>query len=144
MWDFSLHHNSHQCRPIFGSSLPYALSIFCDEISNSLLDSDNLVIDITSFGNLLFKSFCLFLPRSSRRGHFFIDINSRLHWDLQNRQTSKTTDQYSTASGASFNNRKSFQLQTVEDQCAKFVCVLYCYGCVLYANVHRYDIVSRN
>ena len=41
-------------------------------------------------------------------GIFFIDINSRLHWDLQNRQTSKTTDQYSTctASGASFNNRK--------------------------------------
>ena len=90
MWDFSLHHNSHQCRPIFGSSLPYALSISCDEISNSLLHSDNLVIDITSFGNLLFKSFCLFLPRSSRRGHFFIDINSRLHWDLQNRQSSKT------------------------------------------------------
>ena len=77
-------------------------------------------------------------------GIFFIDINSRLHWDLQNRQTSKTTDQYSTASGASFNNRKSFQLQTVEDQCAKFVCVLYCYGCVLYANVHHYNLVSRN
>ena len=75
MWDFSLHHNSHQCRPIFGSSLPYALSISCDEISNSLLDSDNLVIDITSFGNLLFKSFCLFLPRSSRRGHFFLLIS---------------------------------------------------------------------